>query len=142
MKKDMSESIDCLKKEYISKPITHMHAYESFRLRKALSEANFNMNPDNESESIYPLIASIYITIKDLLIHSKHSKNWESYFQFKNFSSEIDRAIILILKDERWQTSSDEERKKIITDHLPKYICNDIELNELLPKINDAFKEL
>lgn len=142
MKKYMSESIDCLRKEYIPKPITHMHVYESFRLRKALSEANFDINPDNESESIYPLIASIYVTIKDLLIHSKRSKHWESYFQFKNFSSEIDRALILILKEERWKASSDEEKKKIITDHLPKYICNDIELNELLPKINDAFKAM
>lgn len=45
--------------------------YGVLNLHKALLEAKFNLNPDNELVSGSPLAAEMYIQIREFLIHSE-----------------------------------------------------------------------
>ncbi len=47
--------------------------YEILNLHKALLEAKFHLNPDNELVSGSPLVADIYVQVRELLINSNKS---------------------------------------------------------------------
>lgn len=53
-------------------------------LHKALLEAKFHTTPDNEYVAGSPLIANIYIQVRDLLIESDKGSQWKDWFQLSN----------------------------------------------------------
>ena len=87
--------------------------YELLNLHKALLEAKFNSDPDNELVSGSPLVAGVYIQVRDLLMQSDKSDEWKAWFQLKNRPDRRKSAIIRILGDERWEKASDDDKKKI-----------------------------
>ena len=87
--------------------------YELLNLHKALLEAKFNSDPDNELVSGSPLVAGVYIQVRDLLMQSDKSDDWKAWFQLKNRPDRRKSAIIRILGDERWEKASDDDKKKI-----------------------------
>ena len=110
--------------------------YGLLNLHKALLEAKFHANPDNELVSGSPLVADIYIQVRDLLIQSSKSEQWKSWFQLKNRSDYKNRAIIRVLTNERWKNASDEEKKQIAGDYLAPFIYDEKELIDLVAEID------
>ena len=115
--------------------------YGLLNLHKALLEAKFNENPDNELVSGSPLVAEVYIQVRDLLIQSSKSEQWKAWFQLKNRPDYKNRAIMSLLKNDRWKRASDVEKKKIAGDYLAPFIYDEAELGEVVAEIECAFKE-
>lgn len=115
--------------------------YGLLNLHKALLEAKFNENPDNVFVSGSPLVADVYIQVRDLLIQSSKSEQWKAWFQLKNRPDYKKRAIILVLKNERWKNASGDEKRKIAGDYLAPFIYDEAELSEVISEVECAFKE-
>ena len=106
--------------------------YQLLNLHKALLEAKFHTNPDNELVSASPLVASVYIQVRNLLLRSGRSEQWEEWFQLKNRPEYRRRAILRLLKSKRWSKASPKERRKIMEDHLAPFIYSEEELCQAL----------
>ena len=87
--------------------------YELLNLHKALLEAKFHMNPDNELVSGSPLVADVYIQVRDLLMQNDESGQWSAWFQLKNRPDIRERALLRMRKNRRWEKASSEEKKKL-----------------------------
>ena len=85
--------------------------YQLLNLHKALLEAKFHTKPDNELVSASPLVASVYIQVRNLLLRSGRSEQWEEWFQLKNRPEYRRRAILRLLKSKRWSKASPKERR-------------------------------
>lgn len=72
-----------------------------------------NSDPDNELVSGSPLVAGVYIQVRDLLMQSDKSDDWKAWFQLKDRPDRRKSAIIRILGDERWEKASDDDKKKL-----------------------------
>ena len=105
-------------------------------LHKALLEAKFHTNPDNELVAGSPLVADVYIQIRELLLQSDKSEEWKEWFQLKNRSDWKRRAILLMKKDHRWKKASSEKRK-IAGDYLAPFIYSEIELDEVVAEADE-----
>lgn len=115
--------------------------YELLNLHKALLEAKFNLNPDNELVSGSPLVADVYIQVRDLLMKSDKSDDWEAWFQLKNRPDRRKSVIMRILGDERWEKASDDDKIKIAGNYLAPFIYDEVELNEIVAEIDYVIKE-
>ncbi len=107
-----------------------MDYYGLLNLHKALLEAKFHENPDNELVSGSPLVASVYIQIRDLLIQSTKSEQWQEWFQLDNRPDYKFRALARMSKDARWPDASDAEKKRIAESYLAPFLYNEAELHE------------
>ena len=58
--------------------------YELLNLHKTLLEAKFHTNPENELVAGSPLVAKVYIQVRDLLIESEKGSQWKNWFQLSN----------------------------------------------------------
>lgn len=114
--------------------------YELLNLHKALLEAKFNSDPDNELVSGSPLVAGVYIQVRDLLMQSDKSDDWKAWFQLKNRPDRRKSAIIRILGDERWEKASDDDKKKIAGNYLAPFIYDEEELNKIVTEIDYVTK--
>lgn len=115
-----------------------MDYYGLLNLHKALLEAKFHTNPDNELVSGSPLVADIYIQVRELLLKSDKSAQWKIWFQLKNRQDYRTCAITRIKADERWNKSSVEEKKKIASDYLAPFLYDEIELQDFVAEIEHA----
>lgn len=102
--------------------ILNLDYYGALNQHKALLEAKFNVNPDNELVSGSPIVADIYIQVRELLIKSDESGQWRAWFQLKNRPDYRERALIRMRKDKRWERASVDEKKKIATNYLAPFI--------------------
>ena len=109
-----------------------MDYYGLLNLHKVLLEAKFHTTPDNELVSGSPLVADIYIQVRELLISSDKSAQWKNWFQLKNRQDYRNCALTRILTDERWSKSSFDEKKKIASDYLAPFLYDEIELQEFV----------
>ena len=109
-----------------------MDYYGLLNLHKALLEAKFHETPDNELVSGSPLVASVYIQVRDLLIQSAKSEQWQEWFQLKNRPDYKNRAITHMLKDARWSSASDVEKKRIAESYFAPFLYSETELHDLL----------
>ena len=110
--------------------------YELLNLHKALLEAKFNLNPDNELVSGSPLVANVYMQVRNLLMQSDKSDDWKTWFQLKNRPDYRKSAIMRISGDERWEKASADDKKKIAGNYLAPFIYDEVELNEIVTEID------
>lgn len=110
--------------------------YELLNLHKALLEAKFHTSPDNELVSGSPLVAAVYIQVRELLLNSEKAEQWMEWFQLKNRPDYRNRAILRIKKCERWNNVSFDEKKDIAGDFLSPFLYDEAELHEVVAEIN------
>lgn len=118
--------------------------YGVVNLHKALLEAKFHLNPDNESVAASPLIADLYIQVRDFLIENDKSncdksESWKEWFQLKNRTDYREHAITLLRKYNRWNKASFDEKKKITGNFLAPFFYTETELNAIITQI-DQYK--
>lgn len=111
--------------------------YEILNLHKALLEAKFHLNSDNELVSGSPLVADIYVQVRELLINSNKSTQWLEWFQLKNRPDYRKRAILLMKTCKHWSGASFNEKQKIAQNFLSPFFYDETELKEA---INEADK--
>lgn len=113
--------------------------YALLSLHKSLLEAKFHTAPENELISGSPLVANIYIQVRDLLIQSDKSSEWKEWFKLSNRPDRRNQAIIQMKKCERWNKASYEEKRKIAADFLAPFIFNDEELKNVIVAVDSSF---
>lgn len=109
--------------------------YGALNLHKALLEARFNINPDNELVSGSPFVADIHIQVREFLIKSEKADQWKEWFLLKNRSDYRERAIIRMKKCKRWSKIAFEEKKKVAADFLAPFLYDEAELDEIIAKV-------
>lgn len=113
--------------------------YGLLNLHKALLEAKFHTNPDNELVSGSPLVADIYAQVRDALMSSDKAEQWREWFQLKNRPDYRSRAIIRIKKCVRWSRVPLDEKKKIAGDFLAPFLYTEAELSEIVTEIDQSY---
>ena len=111
--------------------------YGALNLHKALLEAKFHANPDNELVSGSPVIAEIYVRVREFLIKSDESGQWKEWFRLKNRLDYRERAIMRIKKCKRWDKASFEEMRKIAGDFLAPFLYSEMELDEVMAEMGE-----
>lgn len=110
----------------------HLDYYSLLNLHKALLEAKFHENPDNELVSGSPLVADIYAQVRELLIKSDKGDQWEDWFRLKNRPDYRNRALMLMRRCKHWDKSSSQEKEKIAASYLAPFLYSETELNEII----------
>ncbi|MBM6888365.1 hypothetical protein [Pseudoflavonifractor phocaeensis] len=106
-------------------------------LHKALLEAKFHTTPDNEYVAGSPLIANIYIQVRDLLIESDKGSQWKDWFQLSNRPDRKHQAVTLIRKcDEHWNKATADEKSEIAANYLAPFLFNDEELKNVIREVD------
>ncbi len=113
--------------------------YELLNLHKALLEAKFNINPDNELVAGSPLVAGVYNQVRDLLIKSDESGQWKEFFMLKNRPDRKMQAMIRMKNDKRWEKASDNDKKEIAGYYLAPFIYDEEEVNEVMMEMNSMY---
>lgn len=102
-------------------------------LHKALLEAKFHTTPDNEYVVGSPLIANIYIQVRDLLIESDKGSQWKDWFQLSNRPDRKHQSVTLIRKcDEHWNKATADEKSEIAANYLAPFLFDDEELKNVI----------
>jgi len=109
--------------------------YSLLNLHKALLEAKFNANPDNELVSGSPFVADIYIQVRELLIKSEKGEQWKEWFRLKNRQDYRSRAISRMKKCKRWSKASYDEKMKLAGDFLAPFLYDDAELDRVIAEV-------
>ena len=112
--------------------------YGVLNLHKALLEAKFNINPDNELVSGSPFVADIYIQIREFLIKSEKADQWKEWFLLQNRPDYRERAIMRMKKCGRWEKITFEEKKKVAADFLAPFLYDETELNGVIAKVEQS----
>lgn len=110
--------------------------YGVLNLHKALLEAKFNMNPDNELVSGSPFVADIYVQVREFLIKNDHQ--WKEWFLLRNRPDYRARAIMRMKKCRRWGKATFAEKKKIAADFLAPFLHSEIELKEAIAETDQS----
>lgn len=61
--------------------------YSLLNLHKALLEAKFYTMPENKLVAGSPLVANIYIQVRELLMKSENGSQWKEWFRLSLFGS-------------------------------------------------------
>lgn len=111
--------------------------YHLLSLHKALLEAKFHTQPDNNIIAGSPLVADVYAQVRDLLISSEKGSQWEAWFQLKNSAYRRKQAITLIKRQEKhWENRSWEDKKRIVSNYLAPYLFGEEELIEVIAELD------
>ena len=111
--------------------------YGLLNLHKALLEAKFHTIPDNEEISGSPVIAGLYIQVRDLLIESDKGNQWKSWFQLSNRTDRRNQAIILMKKCKCWNQATPDEKSKIACSFLAPFLFNEEELKNVIAEVDN-----
>jgi hypothetical protein len=115
--------------------------YDLLNLHKALLEAKFHKNPDNEYVSGSPFIAKIYNDLISTLIEydleRKGQEDWTEWRKINNHYDYVELIIGKIIKSGRWEKSNDSEKKSIIYNYLSPFSCTNEELIRIYEIINE-----
>ena len=118
--------------------------YGALNLHKALLEAKFHQNPDNELISASPVIADIYIQVRDFLIQNDkpklnhRSSSWKEWLFYSFFFFFF---FHLLTKYKHWDSSSLDEKKKITKNYLAPFFFDEAELNAIVTEIDQHRKQ-
>lgn len=113
--------------------------YGLLNLHKALLEAKFHTAPDNELIAGSPLIANMYIQIRDLLIASDKGSEWSNWFQLSNRLDRRHQAIFLMTKCKHWSKATTDKKREIASNYLAPFIFDDGELMNIIEEVNRSF---
>jgi len=115
--------------------ILKLDYYGLLNLHKALLEAKFHPNPDNELVSGSPLVADVYRQVREQLLKSGKSAEWREWFQLKNRPDYRTRAVLRMKKNKRWSGVSSHEREKIAADYLAPFLYDETELKQVIEEV-------
>ena len=101
-------------------------------LHKALLEAKFHAEPENELVAGSPVVAGIYTQVRDLLMQDDPDGRWKDWFLLKNRPDRKDQAIALTRKSKRWNTAALAEKRKIARDFLAPFLFDAEELDSVI----------
>lgn len=116
----------------------HLDYYSLLSLHKALLEARFHENPENELVAGSPLVSDIHAQVRDLLIKSDKGSQWLEWFQLRNRPDRRNRAIMLIRKCKRWDRLSLDGKKKIVAGYLSPFLYSETELDEVITALDGS----
>lgn len=116
----------------------HLNYYGLLSLHKALLEARFHEDPENELVAGSPLVADIHAQVRNLLIKSDKGSQWLEWFQLRNRPDRRDRAIMLIRKCKRWDRLSPDGKKKIVAGYLSPFLYSEAELDEVIAALDGS----
>ena len=114
--------------------------YGLLNLHKALLEAKFHIDPDNELISGSPIIAQIYIQVRELLINSDRPEEWKERFQLKNRPYYRERAMIRMRKDRRWCKACPDKKAQIAETYLAPFLYDEAELNAVIAELDKNYQ--
>ena len=120
--------------EYILK----LDYYGLLNLHKALLEAKFHTMPDNEMVAGSPLVADLYIQVRDLLIESDKGSEWKDWFQLSNRPDRKEQAIILMRRDKIWNKAAHDEKRKTARVFLAPFIFSEEELENVIAEADGS----
>ena len=112
--------------------------YGLLSLHKALLEAKFHTMPDNESVAGSPLVADLYIQVRDMLIESDKGSEWKEWFQLSNRPDRKKQAIILMRKDRIWNKATHDEKSKIARTFLTPFLFDEEELENVIAEVDSG----
>ncbi|MCI8554157.1 MAG: hypothetical protein HFJ80_04340 [Clostridiales bacterium] len=115
--------------------------YGLLNLHKALLEAKFHTAPDNKLISGSPIIANIYIQIRDLLIENDRENEWRDWFQLSNRLDRRNQAIFLMKKCKHWSKATPDKKCEIVSNYLAPFFFDDEELKSLIAEVDKFFEE-
>lgn len=123
--------------------------YDLLNLHKALLEAKFNSNPDNEYIAGSPIVAKISNEIIELLriydLKKKGKEDWSEWRKISNQELYMNRAIDKIVRFGEWENLDYEEKKEKIYNYLSPFCCSEDEIryimHEIDKKLFDSSKE-
>ena len=110
--------------------------YGLINLHKTLLEAKFHTSPDNEEVSGSPIVAALYIQVRDLLMESDKGSQWKNWFQLSNRPDRRNQAIILMRKCKCWNQATSDEKNKIACDFLAPFFFNEEELKGVIEEVD------
>lgn len=115
--------------------------YELLNLHKTLLEAKFHTNPENELVAGSPLVAKVYIQVRDLLIESEKGSQWKNWFQLSNRPERKKQAVLMMRKDKRWRRVTIDEKSRIASNYLAPFIFDDETLKNIIAEVDYGFIE-
>lgn len=113
-------------------------------LHKALLEAKFHENPDNENVAPSPIIADLCNKLIDALTKMDEEKNeksigkWDDWRKLKNQTFYRDRAIKNAVKYSRWKRLSEDEKIKATINMLSPFIATQEEVKCFIEEVDKA----
>lgn len=116
--------------------VLNLDYYGVLNLHKTLLEAKFNINPDNEMVSGSPLVADIYIQVREWLTKNDESGQWKVWFQLKNRPDYKERVLIRLRKNKQWEKADYERKKMIAKNYLAPFIYDEQELDEVIVEMD------
>jgi len=111
--------------------------YELLNLHKALLEAKFHTMPENELVAGSPMVADIYIRVRDLLMESDKGSQWREWFRLCNRPDRRRQAVLLMEKCGRWKKASPDEKRKIAGDFLAPFLFDEEELERVISEVDE-----
>ncbi len=115
--------------------------YDLLNLHKALLEAKFHKNPDNENVAGSPIIAKMCNDIVDLLtqydIERKGKNIWTDWRKIENQIFYKKRVIEAIMCFEKWNKLSYENKISTIQNYLSPFICTQKDFDELINELDN-----
>ncbi len=115
--------------------------YELLNLHKTLLEAKFHTNPENELVAGSPLVAKVYIQVRDLLIESEKGSQWKNWFQLSNRPERKKQAVLMMRKDKRWRRVTIDEKSRIASNYLAPFIFDDETLKNIIAEVDYGYIE-
>ncbi len=113
--------------------------YGLLNLHKALLEAKFHTMPDNKMISGSPLIANIYIQIRDLLLESDKGSEWRDWFQLSNRLDRKKQAIFLMKECKSWSKATTDKKREIASNYLAPFLFDEDELMSIIAEVDKSF---
>lgn len=123
--------------------------YDLLNLHKALMEAKFHDNPDNEYIAGSPIIARIMNEIVDILEDIDPHANeddWKTWRKLENHLSSTcefefgktiwDRILYRVSKDKLWEKYNYEEKIVAIRNYFSPFITTDKEIDEFINAVD------
>ena len=115
--------------------------YELLNLHKTLLEAKFHTNPENELVAGSPLVAKVYIQVRDLLIQSEKGSQWKDWFQLRNRPEQKKQAVFMMRNDKRLGSATMDEKSRIVSNYLAPFIFDEEELKDVIAELDCSFIE-
>ncbi len=108
-------------------------------LHKALMEAKFHDNPDNEYVAGSPIIAKIMNEIVDILTDidpHANKEDWEGWRKLENHicyeNGIYSKTLVKVSKDKLWEKYNNEEKIVATKNYFSPFIITDKEIDEFI----------
>lgn len=119
--------------------------YDLLNLHKALLEAKFHLNPDNELVSFSPIIAKISNQIVDILTEYNKDKGngspeWNDWRKLENQVFYKNRALNNSKYISEWNNLSFTDKQIYVKNLISPFSATDEEINIMVEKVNAIHK--